>query len=257
MHSYLELQGVKVSMVDYPDGTLPVMVRVEAELLAQMRSLPWWVRYAPRRILYLDDFEGVLKWFQGTGTVKKESGLDTFEGSNHLSIATDAIDGAFANTGIILGGVPPSKFALQLRWHCTKTSPALRWFRSEVHVFDGEYGYYAEILYYKYCLAAEMNKWQYMDETSGYTDIPNGSENVDITQLMHQYLYLTVDLSLDTPVYSRLVTSKLDLDLSTLKCYKFVDATAPRIELNLYCATDTNAIAEVCVDTLCLSDEEI
>ena len=213
---------------DLPDYTKGITILLQAEIISQVRNIPWWLRFQPKRILFLDDFEGVLKWVQQYGTVAKGSGLDTFEGTYNLDLTTPATGaGEVVSTYITLGGVLPSKFAVHLWWHCLHTDGALlRNFQVKLYLYDGQYVHQALIQYIKN-ETTPQNKWRYMNESSYAVDIPDGAEVIDTTTRQHHLLYLTVDMTADINKYQRLVTSALDLDLSALGYPRGVSTDPP------------------------------
>lgn len=241
---------------DLPDYSRQITVLLNADIMAQMRNLPWWVRYAPSRTLYLDDFEGVLKWYQGAGTVARDNSINVFEGNYCLSLVTAAAADAQANAQLFIGAVPRSKFAIQLRWHPYESADnILRRFDVNMILYDGSYVSDIVLRYLKN-ETTPQNKWQYLNSAGAFVDLPNGAEEIDTTYRAHQSFYLTFDMLASVLKYGRLVTSKLALDLSSLGIRYSVDPTTPYIVLNLTAVTDIASAAHVYVDALCLSDEE-
>jgi len=242
---------------DLPDYTRDMHITLSGELLSQTRSLPWWVRYTPARLVFLDDFEGVLKWTQLFGTITKASGLDTFEATNHLSMVTLASGGLDAHANLLLGALPRSKMACQLRWHPYESADnVLSNFSVSLTLTDGSYSTQFIIEYLKNWVTAQ-NKWRYLNENEVMSDIPGGSETIDTTLREHQTLYFTVDFRTSVLRYARLVSGRLDLDLSSLRPYHVASAVAPGLSVDLRAVANITASAHVYVDAFCLSDQEL
>jgi len=241
---------------DLPDYTKQITVLLQAEILSQVRQLPWWVRYSPKQVLYLDDFEGVLKWEQTGGTVAKESSISAFEGSNCLTLTTGAAADSTSWAALYLGGVTRSKMAIQLRWNVYNADvEALRYFYVNLILKDGSYVSEAAVRYVNW-VTSSQKKWQYLNESSAYADIPNGDENIETDYRRHQHLYLVIDFSDAVLRYKRLVTSKLDLDLSDLRFNHYAAVEPLSLQINLGVETDKAVAVKAAVDAVLLSDEE-
>lgn len=241
---------------DLPDYTRIITVLLRAEILSQVRQLPWWVRYNPSRVVFLDDFEGVLKWQNMGGTVEKESSIHAFEQSNCLALTTDTIADSGAWAGILFGGMPRSKMALQFRWNVLNEDlEALKYFYVNIILTDGTSRSEPAIRYVGYD-GGFQNKWQYNDPTTGYTDIPNAAEVIETDYLYHQLAYLVVDYRSDKLRYDRLVTSKLNLDLTDLPLPYETSEAVPYMQVNFGVVTSKAVAVKAVIDAVLLSDEE-
>lgn len=243
-------------MGDLPDYTRIITVLLKAEILSQVRQLPWWVRYSPSRVLYLDDMEGVLKWRSESGAVVKESIANAFEQSNCITIETPAGAGATNDAFIQIGGVPRSKMRLQFRWNVYNADvESLRHFTTYLQLSDGANVTQFGIRYVHYVSAAKQAKWQYLDETASWADITDADEEIKIDLIVHQFLMLVADFA-DTGEYKSLVTSKHDLDLSGLKPYHSASADPPLVMMWFEVETDKAVAVKAAMDAVLLSDEE-
>lgn len=251
------VKGLKNMVRDLPDYTRDMHITIDPTLLSQVRTLPWWVRYTPARVLYLDDFEGVLKWNEISATVTRETSIEAFEGAYCLSLVSDAIIGAEATAELLLGGIPRSKIAVQLKWHPYESADNIFGdFWVTLTFADGSY-FTAFIIAYTKNWVTPQNKWYYMDENEHVTEIPGGAETIETTFRAHQSLYFTCDFRLDSLRYGVLKTSKLDLDLSTLKPYHIPYTGPPGLAIEISAEPGMDAAAHAYVDAFCLSDMEI
>lgn len=221
-----------------------------------MRQMPWWLRYLPSRIQFLEDFEGVLKWITVDGTITKDTSNHAFEGSYNLKMATAAVAGADAIARLILPAIPKSKIMAQLRWHfdaAAETTP--RFFRVEIELYDGSYLYKCGLQYLKNLTSAQQ-KWQYLNDAGSYVDLPGGSQNISVIIKSPQFLMLKANLASSPPKYIMAELSELVIDMSTLNLYKTTSSTSPRVNINLTAETDAAAETDAYVDTFCFSDQE-
>lgn len=240
-------------MVDYPDGTLPITITVNTEIVNKVVTMPWWIRYAPNRIVFLDDFEGFMRW---GASATKYAGRGVFEGSYCAKFVTPATKDEETNISMYLGAIPRSKFAIQLRWTPYAADETyFKHFGVWLGLADASSFTVAGVRYLKND-ESPQNKWQYLTGLDIYADITGGSESINVTEDVIQSLYLSADFSSGVLKYDRLITSTLDLDLSTISIY---DAAAiGDYYLIIYCvvATDANQVSQACIDALCLSDNE-
>jgi hypothetical protein len=207
-------------------------------------------------VVYLDDFEGVLKWSDGAGGVAKTSSDLAFEASNCLTVTTAAVAGETAITYLYLGGIPASKVALQLRWNVYNADrEALRYFTINIQRGDGTYENQASIRYANFVSTVAANKWQYLGSDGVWHDITDGSELIESDFIRHQPLYFAVDFGANLK-YSKLITSILDLDLSALSFYRNAAVTVPYIFISFEVETDKDIASVAAIDALLLSDEE-
>jgi hypothetical protein len=231
-------------------GTSPII-----QIMGQ-RVVPWWLRYIPSRIQFLDDFEGVLKWYQLSGTVTKDSSFQAFEGNYCLKLATGTTAGSEATARLFLSAVPNSKIMFQLRWHyisALQTNP--RSFYLKATFYDGSY---MTVLGLQHLLnlTTPQQKWQYWSETNAWTDLPGGSQPLGALQKGSQYLMLKADLSVSPPKYIMAELNNLVIDMSTLRPYRYANTEPPRILIDLGVITDAAAETDAYVDAFCFSDQE-
>jgi len=243
-------------VTDLPDYTKQVTVLLKAEILSQTRTLPWWIRYQPKRILFLDDFEGVLKWQQNLGTVAKSSSINAFESSNSLLLTTDALANEQAQAVIQLGAVERSKMMMQYLFNPNNAGVnCLHSITTQLTIIDGIYESWAYIRYLNYEGGAQ-NKWQYWNENGTWADIPNAAEVINCYLNRNHFIRLDVDFSLNKLVYSRLITPTLDLDLSNLLFEHKTTVSEPMIIFSLAIQTWMAYSAKCYFDAFCLSDQE-
>jgi len=241
---------------DLPDYSRQITVLLNADIMAQTRSLPWWIRYAPSRVLYLDDIEGVLKWLQTAGTLTKYSGTEVFEGNYCLKMVTGAAADSEAGAQIILGGVPKSKFAVQLKWLAyADNEQTLRSFDINIALLYGAQADYVKLQFLQN-LTTPQFKWRYQDENGIMSDIPNASELLYVGLKQKRSLYFTFDTRPSQPVFSRLRTDSLDLDISSCKILRLNNGYSPTLYINPVFTTDLDAVVEGYIDAFCLSDQE-
>lgn len=241
---------------DLPDYTKQHFIWLNADYLTQIRNLPWWVRYSPRRIIFLDDIEGELKWGSDGGSIAKGNSRMTFEGAYNLQLITGAAIGNDAGAQIVFSGEVKSKCAVQARWNfgdAAQNKP--QYFDIILYCHTGTKYYLAGV---RYLLnwAGLQQKWQYLTGAEVWTDIPEGSEIIKIPAYAHQSIYFLVDFTPTILKYSRLVTSKLDLDLSALDFVKYDDVDPAYFAVTIHTATNVNEALTTNVDAVCVSDEE-
>lgn len=243
-------------VTDLPDYTKQHYIWLNADYLTQIRNLPWWVRYSPRRIIYMDDFEGELKWGSDGGSIAKGNSRMTFEAAYNLQLITGAFAGNDAGAQIIFSGEPKSKVAVQARWNFGGSGSSVpRYFDTMLFWHSGIAWYIAGVRYLKN-LAGVQDKWQYLTGAEVWTDIPGGSEVIKIPAYAHQSIYFIVDMTPAVRKYSRLVTSALDLDLSALDFVKYDGVDPAYMAVTFHCATDINQALTCNIDAVCVSDQE-
>lgn len=223
---------------------------------APVISLPWWVRYKPSRILFLDDMEGVLKWTQGAGTVSKDSTIDTFEGTNSLKLLTGNVAANTAAAYVYFGFVPASQLMLQCRFHiqgAAATTP--RSLDFEVLYYDGTNANQAILRYLKN-VTTPQNKWQYSTGGGSFNDIPGGSQSLWSNATFHSFFRMKVDLRPALPLYSLLECDNLSLKLQSLPVYQAASGTQPYMLLRFTATTDTANATSAFIDDVILSDLE-
>jgi hypothetical protein len=231
-------------------GTSPVI-----QIMGQ-RTVPWWLRYMPSRIQFLDDFEGVLKWSQEAGTVTKDSSIHAYEGTYCLKLATAATAGSLAQARLVLGIIPLSKVMLQLRWHYTAAAVSTpRSFILTANIYDETYQTYIGLQHLNYVTTAQ-NKWQYLGSDMAWHDLPDGSQIISPTLPTHQYLMLKADLKSNPPKYVMAELNNKVIDMSALQAYRTTTSGSPRILIDLAAYTDAAAETDVYVDAFCFSDQE-
>jgi len=233
----------------YSQGAAPVIV-------VGQRSLPWWLRYAPARICYMDDFEGVLKWKQNAGTVTKDSSVNVFEGSNALKLVTGAVAGNYAIAKLFLPMLVKAKIALQLRWSsCPTFDVDLRSFTARIYNYDGTYFDQLELRYLKN-LSGYQNKWQYFGPGGSFLDLPGGGQDLRLCDPYNHYLRVVWDLSTRPAKLTEFESNTLLLRPANVQGYYTGSATPPSASIELECMTDVASSVNAYVDTLCLSDQE-
>ena len=231
-------------------GTSPII-----QIMGQ-RTVPWWLRYIPSRIQFLDDFEGILKWYEYSPTVTKDNSFQVFEGNYCLKLATAATAGSEARARLFLGAIQNSKIMFQFRWHylsALQTNP--RSFYLKATIYDGSY---MTVLGLQHLLnlTTPQNKWQYWSDSNAWTDLPGGSQVIAAVQKGHQYLMLKADLSVSPPKYIMAELNNLVIDMSTLRPYRVASSENARILIDLGVITDAAAETDAYVDAFCFSDQE-
>jgi hypothetical protein len=241
---------------DLPDYTRTINVYLTTELVSLMRSQPWWMRYKPKRTLYIDDFEGVLKWDPVVPNAEKISDLYAFEGSYALRLTTPNIAWNDAAAVLYLGLTETSKMAIELRWSpACANDQRLNMFWVALSRFDGVNKTLAVFQYFKNDTGIAQNKWQYF--TAGAdTDIPGGSQVILVSAKTKHFLRVVADFSAAIPEYVSLESDELLLDLRGTPLDISVDTTDPHIRVSLGIRTDVNAISQAYIDAFCLSDQE-
>jgi len=220
------------------------------------RQVPWWLRYLPSRIQFLDDFEGVLKWATETGTVSRDSSLEVFEGNYCLKLLTAATAGSEAAARILLGSIQPSKVMLQLRWHYkAASSNTPRYFAIVAHFHIG--GYQVSIgLRHLANLSTPQDKWQYLASGLTWTDLPGGGQFIEATYPVHQYLMLKADVNPAAPKYIMAELADRTISMTGLTPHVGTSGISPRVYIILSTVTDAAAATEAYVDAFCFSDQE-
>jgi hypothetical protein len=243
-------------MVDYPDGTLPITITVNAEILSQIRQLPWWVRYSPKRVLILDDFEGTLKWEAQDGYIEKATTNNTLEGTYFLHLYTDAVADAGGEARRILGYSGRSKYMLQLMWNSPDIATSEpNYIDFMLRLYTGSQSLTA-ILRYVPILSPTSGKWQYLASDGTYTDITDGTQMCIWNGLGLNYLRIDVDFTEGVNEYIKLISNDVEYDLSELALFVETDTTDPMIELGMNVQTRLDAQGGVGIDALVLSDNE-
>jgi len=241
---------------DLPDYTRQITVLLKAEILSQMRRLPWWVRYSPSRILFVEDFEGVLKWVQEDGTVARVSDINVFEGTYAMKLTTAATkdEGAAADKDLSFQGF--SKIALQLHW--TVPSSVLANFQSAIFVISSANGttrVTGAIRYLNYD-TVERQKWQYYDVNGGWVDIPNGAQALAFYEARPHYLRLVIDPTEAVRTYIKLISDYSEIDLTTLPLYQIGSSAKPYTDISLEVYTNAAVAIDEYIDALLVSDQE-
>jgi len=224
------------------------------------RAFPWWLRSVPARIQYLDDIEGVLKWAVAFGgTLTRDSSVDVFEGDYCLKMVTAATAASIADARVMLGIVPKSVFAVQLRWHTRNAADTtLRDFAVRIDYFDGAVCHTAMLRFLKN-QTTPQNKWQYLDPTSTYQDVPSGSQNIytAFPAPVHNYLRAVFDFTPTNPVLKELESNDLILKGLNMSGWSGSNAAPPQLNLLIYTETDVAVASTTFADAICLSDQEV
>jgi hypothetical protein len=223
---------------------------------APVVSLPWWVRYKPSRVLFMDDMEGVLKWVQIAGTVSKDSTIDAFEGSNSLKMLSGATAGNQAGAQINLGAILPSQLMLQCRFHAhCGDATVLRSLDFKIVYSDGT-NISTAVLRHLSNVTTPQNKWQYYTTGAAYADVPGGSQLLTESSNYHSFLRMKVDLRSPIGAYTLLECDNLKLALPNVPIYQVGSPLIPYLTLSFLATTDTANASTVYIDDVILSDLE-
>jgi hypothetical protein len=224
-------------------------------ILDAFRSLPWWARYKPARILYMDDFEGALKWL-ASGTVAKDTGVDTFEGSAQLKLTTTASAGNYSSASQIIGQAAKGQIQLQLRWHLNAAAELNpRYVQFGLDWYDGTNLNSFPFRYLKNTSGA-LNKWQYLGSDNAYHDIPGGGQVIPCTFVSHNFLRVRVDMRSGSPVYSLLESNDVSVNMKGTAGYQTASSNPLYTQCSLIVCTDLAYVSSMGVDALLLSDME-
>jgi len=242
---------------DFPDFALPITT-IAGRTLVRTLQLPWWLRYTPNRIIYLDDFNSsTLKYDGAGGSLLRHTTNRVYEGDSCLEMQTGAAAGNSSYYLRMIGFPGLSKMAVQLRWKpwCTNAVD-LRSFKVRLEVYDGSYERGAEVGYSHYLNGVAQKKWQYWAGVGSYPDISGGAEDILIENLLGFWNFLRFVVDFETDKYVSLETNRLLLNMSTLSILKVADTLTPQIRLYIEEYTDVAAVSKVLVDCLCVSDLE-
>lgn len=227
----------KKEQTTYPVGPLSYtrMLQVLKEALSQeMRSygLDPSEREV-RRLLWRDDMENYVfnKWstmIMGTSIpayVNNE--IPAFEGDSVLSIRDPA--STASSVGVGFGLLPKVKNSVELRWY---KNASLRTMVLYFHLYDGVYDRACDIRWSSY-----DNRWEYRGSDGGFDNYPALGGGEKIGNDTWNYLKLIGDF--ENNRYSRLITTGLDVDMSSIPLYTVPSAETPWTNLSLI----VNAVA--------------
>jgi len=229
---------------------------VGPQALPAVKSYPWWLRYLPGRIQFLDDFEGVLKWELVAGVVTKYSGIEVFEGTNALSLVTGAVAGNVAQAQVYLGYFPKCRAAFQMRWHALNAADTtMRKMQVRLEFRDGVNNNQVYIQYLKN-LTTPQNKWQLQNPAGTWDDIPGAAQNIDTTKSIHHFLRLVADLTVSPPLLLSFESDNLLIENLAIALRSVAAPGVPYINMALETETDVALASTAYFDALCLSDRE-
>ena len=243
-------------MVDYPDGTLPIAVLVQAELMSQMRQLPWWLRYAPSRIIFLDDFEGVNKWAESDPLIAKDSSVYVYEGTYNLKITPpDVSESITAEYRIPYYG--KSKFMLQLLWSVGVPTD-MAYVQFLLKLFDGVHAIYAQVRFViKNAAGDYVEIWQYYDKDGNWIDIADSYASASVHYQNNNHFMLKIDLSEGANTFIKMISNNKEFDLSGIDLYSEDDASSKALFIIITAEhTSVGPVKSAYIDALCLSDQE-
>lgn len=170
-----------------------------------------------KRLFWRDDMEGyaTCKWsgiyggsvasYVNNATVGAQA-VSAFEGDYYLQVINTSDNYAQAGLTCGLATIPSGIHAAEIRWlksGLNHTIAELFLVRSDIALTE----IVAGIRYY-----ASANKWRYYASNGAWLEIPDSEEAIH--NLSWNYVKIVVDFS--NNVYRRLVTTKLDIDLSSL-----------------------------------------
>jgi hypothetical protein len=241
---------------DLPDYTRQVITYVSGDIRAQIGSLPWWLRYPPSRIIYLDDFNEILNWVVEAGPVTLDCGVYSFEGYCMMKMVTRGNPALTTKAHMPLGLTPRSKTAMQLRWWPSFTDDvSLGYVEFRIDRYNGVTVDSAALRYLKNATTPQ-NKWQYLNGAGGYSDVPGGSQTIDTTVLTRHFFRLIVDFTAAVKGYSRFESDDLIVDLSGVPIYTTASAVAPNLRPVVDVKEDVLGVNLINIDAFCLSDNE-
>jgi len=190
------------------DGTAESLTAGRGRQLVT-RQMPYWQRNRVDDILYMDDFEGTLRWTQSLGTLAKTSAQgEVFEGNSSLKLTTGAVAGNQAGgyvglpamyqgpaPGFTAPGVGVDKalqcLCISMRWRfevAANTTP--RYF--EIHWLndDEDFAWEAAWRFRRRDGAVNYDRWQYRTAAAVWTNYGMGVWPIDWTIDGWQYIEL-------------------------------------------------------------------
>lgn len=217
-------------------------------------NIPWWVGFVPSRLVYLDDFEGVLKWKQQIGTISKVSDIHAFESSNSMKLVTGALAGDHAQARQYFANLREAKYKVGLWWHAANAAvTTLRIFELQLQFYTGTH-FYQCVLRYNNRLTVDQHFWSVMCSGVNWCPIPNGSEVIHTDGTYHNYLEIGFDLSPEIPKYTSFKSNALHADIGFLSPHKIPDTTHPYTAMMIHQTTDVALASTVYVDALVLAE---
>lgn len=196
----------KKEYTTYPVGPLSYTRTVQAlkEALSQEFSSYGLdpTERSVRRLFWRDNMEDypVNKWLLLTGVPKYVTDIPAFEGDYVLSLNNPV--GEYADCRVQFGMFPNLKNSVELAWY---KDPNLRRVWLEIDIRNG-----SVIRRVGVCWNKDVDRWEYGTSTGTYTAVPGGGEKID--SYTWNYLRLVGDWK--NNVYSRLMTTGLDIDMS-------------------------------------------
>jgi len=240
---------------DLPDYTRETTILLRSEFKQQVLTVPWWVRYAPKRILFLDDFEGLLKWGTSNPTITKDN-TKAYDGSYSMKLATPATKDSSAVAYITLPA-STGKVSLAMYWNPFKVEvgETLQSVYISLEMRDGAVTHVARLRYLNFLDSVEKKIWQYADTLAPtWADIAGSDMPFDASTDAWRYFRLLVDPTTDKYVSLEACNLKLDLSaLSLLTGAEEVEATI-LAEIGVY--TDLDSEMDLWIDDVLFADNE-
>jgi len=246
--------GVKGS-----DGSALQALRVDSYKRLFVQDAPWWMRRNGGRPVFLDDFEGTLKWSAPSGTITKDSTATFVHGGSYALKGVTAATPSAAITAYWAG--PKPKTTANTFVSCglhfilnaaADTTP--RSFEIDLRLYDGTNVYAALVRYWHYQTTSQK-KWQYYNSSAVWTDVPSGALPIIVTAAIYHDVELVLKRTASAWEYYKLVVDGVALDLAGLPIQAGANTSAPYYELQLLGITDAAIATTFYVDDLWLLED--
>jgi len=211
------------------------------------------------RVIYQDDFEtytSVLteKWLQSQGTTTLDTG-SPFRGKVAAKLVTAASIGAQGQITKTFQAAQNNRIGVEFWWDPIGALADIDNMTIQCSFYDGTNSTTSKLIYF-FTNASGTQKWQYLDNTNSWVDVPTGAQTIYYDGSYPCYHHFKAVLDFNNAKYVSFVSDNKIFTPATLGMYVVGDATYPRIVIRLGITAKTATAITMYVDDFILTDQE-